>query len=90
MQRKKGQDINNFRNARLSTVVLQWLKHLWDYENLLEPLRGYYRAKSGGIIGVSFRFLPHEGILCVLIKIASTILLSTHNIPFLNIKKKSS
>ena len=31
-----------------------------------------HAARSGGIIGISFRFLQHEGILCVLIRIASS------------------
>ena len=47
--------------SKLNTVELQWLEHLWDYENLFEAgvvraLRINYRARSGGIIGISFRF----------------------------------
>ena len=44
-------------------------------------------ARSGGIIGMSFRFSLHEGILCVLIRIASS---STHYAPFSIYKRKSS
>ena len=39
---------------------------------LFEPLRAYYRARPGGIIGYLFDFIHHKGILCVLIRIAST------------------
>ena len=51
-----------------STVELQWLEHLWDYENLFEAgvvraIEVYNRARSGGIIGNLFDFLQHEGIL---------------------------
>ena len=36
-----------------------------------EPVRVDYSARSGGIIGIYFRFLQYEGMLCVLIRIAS-------------------
>ena len=32
--------------------------------------------------GYIFDFLKYEGMLCVLIRIASAILISTHNVPF--------
>ena len=43
-----------------NTVELQWLEHLWDYkicsrQGEFEPMRVYYRARSGGITGISFR-----------------------------------
>ena len=48
-----------------------WLKHLWDYENLFKTrevraIEGLFRARSGGIIGISFRFFSNEGILYAL------------------------
>ena len=129
------------------TVEHQWLEHLWDYENFLETrvvraIEGLFRARSGGVIGISFRFtstgryivcshwnhlisspgrspgraivLPLALALAAALTLAKSltlkffmwwarrcqasyparmtglveaILMSTHNIPFLNIKK---
>ena len=43
------------------TVELQWLKHLWNYENMFETgefelMTANNGGRSGGIIGISFRF----------------------------------
>ena len=47
------------------TVELQWLKHLWDDENLFktgkfELMIVNNSVRSGGIIGISFRFSSTE------------------------------
>ena len=61
----------------IDIVELQWLEHLWDHENMFEA--GVVRAmgvnhstRSGNIIGIFLDFLYHEGMLCVLIRIASS------------------
>ena len=44
-----------------NTVELQWLEHLWDYENMFETgvielMKVNHSGRSGGKIGMSFRF----------------------------------
>ena len=56
---------------------------------MFELMSVNHSARSGGIIGgYLFDFLYHEGILYVLIRIGA-ILMSTHNIPFSLLKRKS-
>ena len=65
------------KQVQLDTVELQWLEHLWDYENLFET--GVVRAigdllwgqDRGHIEVYLFDFLQNEGTLYVLIRIAS-------------------
>ena len=59
------------------TVELQWLEHLWDHVISLrqkykfESVRVDNSARSGGVIRISLIVYKNEGMLCVLIRIAS-------------------
>ena len=68
-----------------TTVALQWLKHLWNYENMFEKLMSVnHTARPGGIIGISFLFsftgsyvvCSHKNHLIIV------ILMSIYNVPF--------
>ena len=61
------------------TVELQWFKHLWNRENMLETgvdraniISANYSARSEGITRMYFYFLYHESMLCILIRIPSS------------------
>ena len=51
----------NISFKRINTVELQWLEHLWNHENMFETgevelMSINNSARSGGIIGIHFRF----------------------------------
>ena len=54
-----------------STIVLQWLEHLWNHENMFETEEvraneGYHSTRSGGIFGIFFSILFNMKVCCVL------------------------
>ena len=62
-----------------STVEFQWLENLRDYENTFETgefelMRVNHSTRTEGKVEISFRFslIQYEGILCALIRIASS------------------
>ena len=72
--------VNCYNVEKNRRVKLQWLEHLWDSENIHET--GVVRAKEcysqryvrrhNNMIRYLFDFLQDEGMLCVLIRIASS------------------
>ena len=63
--------------GKRNIAELQWLECLWNHENMFETwvsraISVNHSAKTDGIIGIFFDFLYFKGMLCVLIRIASS------------------
>ena len=62
-------NLNNIDDENINIVELQWLEHLWNHKNMFET--GIVRANEC-LVGIYFRCFKHEGILCDVIRIASS------------------
>ena len=80
------------QQANAHTVELQWLEHLWNHENMFETgVVVNHSARSGGIIKTSFPFslIWRYVVWSHWNRLIEAILMSTHNIRFSILLRKS-
>ena len=56
LKKKNGKQQIRFPIMFPTTEEHQWLEHVWNHENMFELVSVTHCARSGGIIGISFRF----------------------------------